>query len=148
MDNKDSSSKDFTDTYQKQNIYFPYFIKLNQFSKMINNQKNAIRLGLSSNNNLIIEYYIENDPNNTFHKIALNIKDAYNLNKIFEPKKSIEEVYNDIYDILQKGDFDIKYHNESNNTINIILFKDKENINIILNRIKISLVNEYNFELN
>ncbi len=148
MDGKDSSLKDFNDSCQKQNNYFPYFIKLNQFNKTINDQKNTIRLGLTSKNDLIIEYFIENDPSNTFHKLSIDIKGAQKLNKIFEQKNSLDEIYNVFYDFLQNGNLDIKHPNESNNTLNLILHKNKENVNIILNKEKISFINEYNYELN
>ena len=148
MDGKDSSLKNFTNSCQKQNNYFPYFIKLNQFTKTINDQKNTIRLGLTSKNDLIIEYFIENDPSNTFHKLSIDIKEAQKLNKIFEQKNSLDEIYNVFYDFLQNGNLDIKHPNESNNTLNLILHRNKENFNIILNKEKISFINEYNYELN
>ena len=146
MEGKESSFKELSKICPKQNI--PYLIKLNQFNKKINNKNYYIRLGLTSTNNLNIEYFIEDDQSGTFHKASLNINELHKLNKAFESKKNIDEIYNDIYELLQKDNFDIKSPSNSDTSLIITLIYNNENINITLNKEKISFINEYNFEVN
>ena len=140
-----TNSKDLLIFNQNQNTNWPYLVKLNQFTKNINEKKKYIKLGLTRENNLNIEFYEEEDPINTFHKASLNLTDIQNLNDIFRPLKSINEVYNFIYDILNKENYDIKLSDEQ---IILVLLIDKNEIHINLKKEKISFVNEYNYELN
>ena len=151
MKEKEPSMIDLINSNKNKNIYWPYIIKLNQFNKIINDKKISIRLGLTSENNLFLEYYREEDPNNSFYKTSLNISEIQNINAIFKSKQKIEEIYDDIYEVLNKQNFDIKYPDnpdESNKTIFLVLLYDKKEINITLNKEKISFLNEYNYELN
>ena len=151
MKEKEPSIIDLINSNKNKNIYWPYIIKLNQFNKIINDKKISIRLGLTSENNLFLEYYREEDPNNSFYKTSLNISEIQNINAIFKSKQKIEEIYDDIYEVLNKQNFDIKYPDnpdESNKTIFLVLLYDKKEINITLNKEKISFLNEYNYELN
>ena len=145
MEKKETNMKDFLDSTKNAKIYWPYLIKLNQFTKVINNTNNFIRLGLTSENNLTIEYFKEEEPNNSFHKTSLNISEIHNLNDIFKSKKVIEEIYNYIYAILDKQNYEIKF---SDDKIILVLLYDKNEINISLKKEKISFLNEYNYELN
>ena len=148
MEERESSDKNLSNANKNQNIYWPYLIKLNQFNKNINNKNNCIRIGLTSKKNLNIEFYYEEDPNNSFHKNSLNISEIQNINDIFKSKKNMDEIYNFIFEILFIGEFDIKNSNKSKDEILLLLFYNKNEINITLKKEKISFVNEYNYELN
>jgi hypothetical protein len=149
MEEKESSIKEKINDYKNKHFYWPYFIKLNQFNKIINNKKHFVRLGLTSKNNLTFEYYNEDDPNNTFHKTSLDFTQILNLNNIFNSRKNIEEIYTDIYEIFNKNNYDIKYPDDSKDSIIfLVLLFGKNEIIITLNKEKITFLNEYNCELN
>ena len=140
--------KDSNDLKINENIYFPYLIKLNQFTKIINNKKYYIRLGLTSKNNISFEYYDKEDLINSYYILSLNAEEIYKLNDNFKSKKNLDELYNYISDILNKGNFDIKFSNQLNNQCLLVLLDNKDEISITLNKGKISFLNEYNNELN
>ena len=73
----------------------------------------------------------------------------YNLNDIFKSWKNIEEIYTNIYEILNKNNYNIIYPDDSNDSkIFLVLLYEKNEISITLNKEKITFLNEYNCELN
>ena len=145
MEKINSNFKDLLKTNKNEFICWPNLVKMNQFTKIINAINNCIRLGLTSENFLNIEYYKKEEPINTFHKTSLNLANIQNLYEIFKSKKTIDEIYNFIYNILDKENYDLKFSDEQ---IILVLFYDKNEINISLKKEKKTFINEYNYELN
>ena len=134
----ESIIKDSNEVSKTNNIYWPYLIELKTFNKIINDKNNYIRLGLTSSNKINIECYNDEDLNNTYHKSSFNITEIQNLNDCFKSQKDIKEIYNNIIEILNKGEFDIKF---SNTSISLILISNQKEVNINLNKEKISFLN-------
>ena len=128
--------------------YWPYLIKLNQFNKIIKDKNIFIRLGLSSSSQVLFQYYTKEDPKTSLYKLSLNIKELYDLDDYFKSMKTIDEVYTNIFEVLNKGGFNIEFSNSNSDSIALVLLCDKKEIKINLNKQNISFLNEYDCELN
>jgi hypothetical protein len=60
--------------------------------------------------------------------------------------KNINEIYSNIFEVLNKGGFNIDFSNSD--SIILVLLCDKKEIKINLNKQNISFINEYSYELN
>ena len=126
--------------------YWPYLIKLNQFNKISKDKRHFISLGLTSMSKILFEYYANEAPNHSLYKSSLNIMELYDLDDYFKNMKNIDEIYIKISEVLNKGEFNIETLNSD--TIILILFCDKKELKINLNKQKFSFINENSCELN
>ena len=126
--------------------YWPYLIKLNQFNKITKDKKHFIRLGLTSTSNILLEYYDNEAPNHSLYKSSLNIMELYDLHDYFKSMKTIDEIYINISEALNRGKFNIESLNSD--TIILIFVCDKKEFKINLNKQRFSFINENSCELN
>ena len=141
----------------KSKFNFPKLIKLNKYQKNLNvlfrekasmNNNFIINLKLSSQQNLIIEFYSEENPTNLYFRAHLTLNDLNNMHPCFHSYTNINDIYELINNMLNRDKYDIKFENNTNiSNVILILLNDKEEIKIKLNKEKISFENN-NLELN
>mgnify|MGYP002624831180 CR=1 FL=1 len=126
--------------------YWPYLIKLNQFNTIIKGKTKSIRFGLTSSSKILFEYYDNEAPDHSLYKSSLNIMELYNLDDYFKRMKNVEEIYTNISEVLNKGEFNIAFLNSD--IIILILVCGKKEFKINLNKQKLPFMNENSYELN
>ena len=126
--------------------FWPYLIKFNQFKKIIKDKNNFIRLGLTSSSTILFEYYANEEPYYSLYKSTFNIMKFYDLDDYFKSMKNIDEIYVNIMEVLNKGEFNIESLNYD--FIILILICDKKEIKINLNKQNCSIMDKNRCELN
>ena len=125
------------------NIY-PNLIKINRYQKKVNaifkensrvNNNYDLNLKLSSQMKIILEIYSEENPTNLYFKSILTMNELYDLYSDFKTYNNINDIYEFMNDIINKGNYGIKFDGES---AYLILLFNNTKINIILNKEKIS----------
>ena len=125
------------------NIY-PNLIKINRYQKKVNaifkenshvNNNYNLNLKLSSQMKIILEIYSEENPTNLYFKSILTMNELYDLYSDFKTYNNINDIYEFMNDIINKGNYEIKFDGES---AYLILLFNNTKINIILNKEKVS----------
>ena len=125
------------------NIY-PNLIKINRYQKKVNaifkensrvNNNYNLNLKLSLQMKIILEIYSEENPTNLYFKSILTMNELYDLYSDFKTYNNINDIYEFMNDIINKGNYEIKFDGES---AYLILLFNNTKINIILNKEKIS----------
>ena len=131
------------DQIKYKNIY-PNLIKINRYQKKVNaifkensqvNNNYNLNLKLSSQMKIILEIYSEENPTNLYFKSILTMNELYDLYSDFKTYNNINDIYEFMNDIINKGNYEIKFDGES---AYLILLFNNTKINIILNKEKIS----------
>ena len=125
------------------NIY-PNLIKINRYQKKVNaifkensrvNNNYNLNLKLSLQMKIILEIYSEENPTNLYFKSILTMNELYDLYSDFKTYNNINDIYEFMNNIINKGNYEIKFDGES---AYLILLFNNTKINIILNKEKIS----------
>ena len=125
------------------NIY-PNLIKINCYQKKVNaifkensrvNNNYNLNLKLSLQMKMILEIYSEENPANLYFKSILTMNELYDLYSDFKLYNNINDIYEFMNNIINKGNYEIKFDGES---AYLILLFNNTKINIILNKEKIS----------
>lgn len=131
------------DQIKYKNIY-PNLIKINRYQKKVNdifkenshvNNNYNLNLKLSLQMKIILEIYSEENPTNLYFKSILTMNELYDLYSDFKTYNNINDIYEFMNDIINKGNYEIKFDGES---AYLILLFNNTKINIILNKEKIS----------
>jgi len=140
----------------KNKLILPNIIKMNKYKKILNNilqEKETINsnycliIKLSSQNQLIIEIYSEENPTNKHFKSTLTLKELNKFHSYFKSYNNINEAYESINDIIKKDNYDMGFEGNQNSIINLILIVNNEQIKISLNEEKIPFI-QNDLELN
>ena len=140
----------------KNKLILPNIIKMNKYKKVLNNisqEKENINdnyhlnMKLSSKNQLIIEIYSEENPTNKHFKSTLTLEELINSYSYFKTYNNINEAYEAINNIIKKDNWYMRFDDNQNSKINLILQVDNDQIKISLNQEKIHF-NQNDFELN
>ena len=126
-----------------------YKRRLNAIFKEATNTNNiyCVNLKLTSQFKIIFEIYSEENPINLYFKTKLDIKELNTLHSYFNSFKNINDIYEAINDIMRNGNYGIIFNDSQNKKIVLILFINKEQIKIDLNRENIS-IEQNDLELN
>ena len=129
-------------------LNIPNILKMNKYKRRINtifkeaentNNIYCVNIKLSSQFNIIFEIYSEANPKNLYFKSKLNINDLKSLHTFFYSFKDINEIFEAINDIINKGKYDISFDSSQNKKIILILFVGNEQIKIDINKENISI---------
>ena len=129
------------DQIKYKNIY-PNLIKINRYQKKVNaifkensrvNNNYNLNLKLSSQMKIILEIYSEENPTNLYFKSILTMNELYDLYSDFKTYNNVNDIYEFMNDIINKGNYEIKFDGES---AYLILLFNNTKINIILNKEK------------
>jgi predicted RNase H-like nuclease (RuvC/YqgF family) len=84
---------------------------------------------------IILEIYSEENPTNLYFKSILTMNELHDLYSDFKTYNNINDIYEFMNNIINKGNYEIKFDGES---AYLILLFNNTKINIILNKEKIS----------
>ena len=92
------------------------------FKESINIKNNYnINLKFSLDNKIIIEIYLEANSFISYYKSLLTLNDLINLNPNFKSHNDIKDIYEEMNDMIKKWNYYIKYSNEFNDLIYLVL---------------------------
>ena len=123
----------------KNKLILPDIIKLNKYKKTLNNvlqEKEAINnkyhlnIKLSSQDQLIIEIYSEENPTNNHFKSILTLEELVNLHSFFKSYNNINEAYEAINDIIKKDNYNIGFDTNQISKVNLTLQVNNDQIAI------------------
>ena len=126
-------------------INFPNLIKINRYKKNVNilfrenahlNRNFILNIKLSSQMLLILEIYSEENPTNLYYKSKFNLNELNNLHSYFKSFININDIYEAINEVVNKGKYDIKFEGNSNLKVDLILYINNEQIKFHLNKAK------------
>ena len=135
---------------------FPNYIKINKYNTKVNalfreqaviNNNYLLNIKLSSQMKIILEIYSEENPTRLYFKSILTPNELKSMNSFFEYFISINDIYETINDIINKGKYEIKFEDSSNSNIYLFLYINNEQIKILLKKEKISF-EQNDLELN
>ena len=122
---------------------FPNLLKINRYEKKVTiisekKENYLLNIKLLTKMKLIFEVYSEENPMNLYFKSTLTLNELNNLHSYFTSYNNINDIYKLINDIVNKGNYEIKFEDNSKTKITLILDINNENIIINLNKEKIT----------
>ena len=130
----------------KSQFKLPNLLKINRYAKKVKtifkenpnlNSSFCLNIKLSSQMKIILEIYSEENPTNLFYKSKLSLNEFHNLHSFFDKYNDINDIYEVINVIINKGLYDIKFESNSNLNVYLILYINNMQIKIHLNKEKI-----------
>ena len=133
---------------------YPNLIKFDRYYKRVENvitrEKAAIdnvyvfNIKLLPNNEIMFEVYSEEKPTLFYYKLNVTIDELKNAVPLFQSKKNINEIYDEINKIINKNNYELKFEDPSYKKIVIFLFINNEQVKISLPKEKIEFETNYN----
>ena len=129
-------------------LNFPNIIKIKRYKRGINsiskekgNTTNiyCVNIKLSSQFKIDFEIYSEENPINLYFKSKLNIRELSTLHSYFNSFKNIDDIYEAINDLINKGKYDIVLDDNESKKVILILFLNNEQIKIDLKKENIAI---------
>ena len=104
----------------------------------------VFNIKLLLNNEIMFEVYSEEKPTLFYYKSKVTIGELKNSVPLFQSKNNINEIYDEINNIINKNNYELKFEDPSYKNIVIFLLINNEQVKISLPKEKIEFESNYN----